>query len=150
MEETTLLASVKQNIDKLLTKLQLTDSIEESLVIDMQLSGLMQWLCQCRQACPLERINFACDILKEEIPQLVYNRNDLPREPGCYFFFSKSELHYIGTAKSIRQRVANRFPDSEYIAYMLIDDDSRLKVESQLILLLQPEFNVSITVKRDW
>ena len=145
-----LLQSVRDAIDNLIARSRPTESIEEMLVCDMQLCGLMQWLCQCREADPLERINYACDILKEDIPKLARYRPDLPKEPGCYFFLSDTDILYVGTAKNIRQRVGCRFPDAKCIAYMEIDDESRQRIESELIILLQPRFNLSINLKRAW
>src|SRR5665647_1860822 len=83
----------------------------------------------------------------------------LPGEPGIYKYYdNKSELIYVGKAKSIRKRVSSYFTKTftGYKTYELVKRISRIEftivdneqdaflLENSLIKQFQPKFNINL------
>lgn len=147
MAEKSLLVLAKAALDELLAKMKSTGSIEEWLIYRMQADGIGQWICGCEEASPHERIDLACRILNEPVPYAVSSRRELPVSAGIYFVLTETEVLYIGTAKNIRVRVGTRFQSAKYIAFVEIDDDTRIRVESLLVAMIGPKLNRSINIR---
>ncbi len=95
--------------------------------------------------------------MKKESKEFKYNRNKIPRNPGCYLFFdAKDELLYVGKAKDLRKRVSSYFQKTKKplktatmvkkiarIETRIVNSEMEaLILENNLIKEFMPQFNV--------
>ena len=95
--------------------------------------------------------------MKKEPKEFKYNRNKIPRNPGCYLFFdAKDILLYIGKAKNLQSRVSSYFQKTaksqrkEIMVRKIAKIETRivnsemeaLILENNLIKEFMPRFNV--------
>lgn len=95
--------------------------------------------------------------MKKEATKFKYNRNKIPRNPGCYLFFDKKDvLLYVGKAKDLQKRVSSYFQKTtksqrkEIMVKKIAKIETRivnsemeaLILENNLVKEFMPKFNV--------
>ena len=95
--------------------------------------------------------------MKKESSKFKYNRNKIPRNPGCYLFFDENDvLLYVGKAKNLQSRVSSYFQKTKKpqktkimvkkiakIETRIVNSEMEsLILENNLIKEFMPKFNV--------